>query len=235
VKTYDTLYLAMNPKGLNLNEYDLHSFDNAEDHHMRYHSDGYVFGEKDKTRYLFGHAELNVIRSQSDKVEMVLVKTAQGFTKKEAQDRARQIDYQVVQKDSAILFDNVFKIANIDKFRAQDMKVVLKLPIGKVIRLDKSLEHLIYDIENVHNTYDRDMLSRRWIMTENGLDCLDCNGLELNHSDDMEEVKNIRINGKGIRINGKDAKVHIDSTGVNIKGDHTSIEIDEDGIHVDNN
>jgi hypothetical protein len=50
--------------------------------------------------------------------------------------------------------------------------------------LTDEMERIIYDIDNVTNTYDGDMVGRRWKMTAKGLECVDCNGLE----DDTEKV-----------------------------------------------
>jgi hypothetical protein len=46
-----------------------------------------------------------------------------------------------------------------------------------MVYLDPSAENIIYDIENITNTYDGDMINRRWIMGETGLRCVDCDGL----------------------------------------------------------
>ena len=50
----------------------------------------------------------------------------------------------------------------------------LKVPIGKTIFLAKNSEQIIYDIKNVTNTLDSEMTNRRWLMTTDGLSCVDC-------------------------------------------------------------
>ncbi|MBS1638297.1 MAG: PspC domain-containing protein [Bacteroidetes bacterium] len=227
MKPYDTLRLALNSAEINWQEYNIDT-DNIEKN-MGINHDEYEFGSKNGVNYLFGNAELNVIKAQGNTVELVVVKSAKGWQKKDAMDRARHIEYRVTQKDSLLLFDNVFKVGGVDKFRMQEVKVILKLPVNKVIYLDKSLENLIYDIENVHNTLDSEMLNRRWIMTDDGLRCIDCNGLDI---DELDELKDLNIDLNGVNIKSKDSKIKIDSDGVNVNGKHTSIKIDETGIHV---
>jgi len=61
-----------------------------------------------------------------------------------------------------------------DKFRDQEVKVSIALPVGKSIYLDPSSREIIYDIENVTNTYDGKMMGHHWLMTEKGLECTDC-------------------------------------------------------------
>jgi hypothetical protein len=54
----------------------------------------------------------------------------------------------------------------------------LKVPVGGSVYLDHSLDDFIYDIDNIQNIYDRDMLGKNWLMTERGLTCVDCDGTE---------------------------------------------------------
>ena len=65
-----------------------------------------------------------------------------------------------------------------DKLRAQDVKIILKVPVNKVIYLSKRMERIIFDIHNINDAIDNDMVNRRWIMTNTDLECIDCNGLE---------------------------------------------------------
>lgn len=195
-----------------------------------------MIGTNNGTKYLLGHAQLNVIKSQSGKIEIVIVKEAKGANKVMASERAKNISYVISQTDSLIEFDNLFKVNNADKFRVQDLSIIVKLPVGKVIYLDKSLENMIYDIENVTNTYDGDMINRRWQMTENGLKCIDCDGLisATEHDEDEVEIeKDIKIDVNGVNINAKDAKIKVDSNGVKIHSKESKVVIDKHGIHVD--
>ena len=232
----DTLYLKMHETPVN--SIELHESDDDEEGEKNYrrHSRGdndYMIGTNNGVKYLLGHAQLNVIKSQTGKIEIVIVKEAKGGSKVMASERAKNISYVVSQTDSLIEFDNLFKVNNADKFRVQDLSIIVKLPVGKVIYLDKSLENMIYDIENVTNTYDGDMINRRWIMTENGLKCIDCDGLVSVSEHDEDEViveKDIQINEDGLHINGKDAQIKIDSTGININTKKTKVVIDKNGV-----
>ena len=49
------------------------------------------------------------------------------------------------------------------------------------------MERIIYDIKNVTDTYDGHMVGRRWKMTEKGLACVDCEGLD-NEETSVDEV-----------------------------------------------
>lgn len=242
VNPYSTLYLKMHETPVNLQE--INESDEDEEGEKDYKSyrknNDYLIGTNNGNKYLLGHAQLNIIKSQTDHVTLVVVKEAKGIDKKAATERAKNISYRVFQTDSVIEFDNLFKVNNADKFRVQDITVILKLPVGKIVYLDKSLENLMYDIENVSNTYDGDMVNRRWMMTENGLKCIDCDGLEENNSqesnaseDESNTSGHLKFNDNGVNINAKDAQIKVDSNGVNINSRKSKVTIDKHGVHVD--
>jgi hypothetical protein len=56
----------------------------------------------------------------------------------------------------------------------QELYLTLEIPVGMVVFLDHSLEDLIYDIKNVNNMWDYDMLGHYWKMEEEGLSCISC-------------------------------------------------------------
>jgi phage shock protein PspC (stress-responsive transcriptional regulator) len=247
VAQHDTLVLKMSETPINFDEIDeeedregekVVSADNVHNKH-RYGKSTYMIGNHLKEKYLLGYAQLNIIKSQSDNVELVIVKEAKGRDKNIANERAKNISYVVKQVGNEVLFDNLFRVNNADKFRVQDVTAILKLPINTVIYLDKSLENLIYDIENVTNTYDGDMINRRWIMTNSGLKCIDCDGindesdLEKNITVNDEETNDeVKINVNGVNINAKDAQIKMDSNGVKINSKDAKVTIDKHGVHV---
>ncbi len=236
----DTLILKMTDLPLIAEEISSDLFDNEDGIHIknRRNRNEYMIGKHDNIRYLLGAAQLNIIKSQTDKIELVIVKEAKGGEKRIATEFAKNITYNVSQTDSLLTFDNLFKVNNADKFRCQDLKVILKLPLNKVVYLDKSLEDFIYDIENVSNTYDSDMVNRRWIMTNQGLKCLDCDGLtSMNDNADDEDLDDdkenvVKINSNGLNVNAKDARIKMDSTGIKIHSEDANITIDNNGVHV---
>ena len=53
--------------------------------------------------------------------------------------------------------------------KGQSVEVVLYLPVGHSVNFDTSLEDYLYDVDNVVNMYDDEMLGRKWIMMPEGL------------------------------------------------------------------
>ena len=223
------LYLDMNPSDHDQND----RYFRYGRHGRRVRFDEWNIISKEDNHYRLGYPRLDIVTSETDSFQLVVIKTAHGENKKEANELAKNISYEVLQKDSTLLFNSYFDIAENDKFRAQDVKVVLKVPVNHSIYLSKRMERIIFDIENVNNTLDMDMVNRTWIMTHQGLECVDCTGLEATLDDPERGLIEIehKINDdvehahKRIIIRGHDGKVETE----NIKGPvHKEIIIKKD-------
>lgn len=170
----NTLYLDMKPSA----EDDL---DVTYMHHRKVRFGDWTMISKDDKSFRLGYPEMNIVKSETDSFELVAIKSAQGFDKKDATYRAKNINYAITQMDSTILFNSYFDIEALDKLRAQNVKILLKVPVNKFIYLSKRMEKIIFDIDNVNDALDSDMVNRKWIMTNRGLECIDCAGLENVH------------------------------------------------------
>lgn len=229
--TNDTIIVRMNPsdKDLRLTKFD--NNDDVEINLTNNHGD-YVFGQKDGKRSIIGYAELNVVESNSDSIELVVTRSSQGHTKKEAKENAKAISYSYKQVGNELVFDEIFLVDEGYRFRAQDVDIKIRVPKGKVVYFDKSVKYMLYDVDNTTNTWDGDMIERRWIMTEHGLKCLDCKGLEDNSDEHWEKQhrrkKNrVTINGDGIEVNDNETEINIDEDGIKIRTPE-DVEINND-------
>jgi phage shock protein PspC (stress-responsive transcriptional regulator)/uncharacterized protein YheU (UPF0270 family) len=165
---------------------------------------------------------VKIITSENDSVYVFIEKSSNGKDKTEASQRAKGISYKLEQVDSLLMVDKYFSFSSTDKFRDQQVDVVIKLPKNKTVYLDNSLKNLYYDIENTNGIIDNEMGGKFWKMTENGLTCLNC-----------PVVSEVKVSLKnGIHVNDKDAKVNIDENGIDIKSKDATVKIDENGIKI---
>ena len=167
----DTLYISVK----NVDKYGL---DNDENYDSRILIDNWTLLKKNGKTTSLGYPKFDIVMNENDSIELVAIKSATAFDKKEAIYLAKNISYSITQTDSLIELNPEFDISQGDKWRNQNVRLVLKIPKGKVVFLSPKLKNIINDIDNVTNTYDRDMLNRRWKMTNRGLECVDCKGLE---------------------------------------------------------
>jgi len=174
-----------------------------------------------------GDIHLDVVKSPTDSFQLVQILYARGASNKEASDRATHISYSLSQFDSIMKFNNRFMIDKDEKYRGQKVQLLLKVPVGAKVYLDPSLDGFIYDIDNVQNIYDNDMLGKNWLMTERGLTCIDCDGSENT------------IDGESVNFNGGNSRVKIDENGVFISGgdngDESFVKIDSTGVQIKSN
>jgi phage shock protein PspC (stress-responsive transcriptional regulator) len=225
----DTLYVDVMKDG---------RYEDDEDTHSRHHI-GFMFGHRmsvitgDEMRMIPENVTLNVQKADGDKFELVELKSSKGTNEKEAYNNASKINYNLEQKDSLILFSRYFPLPPNIKYRDQKVKLILKVPVGKSVHFNKDVSWIIYDIDNVTDTYDGDMVNKTWTMTQRGLECKSCNFSDWDND-----------NSKNTDINVDDANIHIDNKGVHIKAKgkkdsgtkdekDVNINIDENGVVID--
>ena len=213
----DTIVLKL---GNDLSGIDIMKFENGDDLEADFPKsrNRYYLGKTANGVSVMGTAGLNIVYTENDSIELVITKSSRGSDKREANANARAISYNYSQQGSTVLFDRCFIVDENVKFRKQDVNMILRVPKGKVVKLDKSIANLLDDVDNTTNTYDGDMVDRRWKMTEKGLECIDCKDLI-----DADEVR---------KHKSKDEDIVIDENGIRVSSDETEVKINEDGIHV---
>ncbi|PBQ31492.1 hypothetical protein CNR22_06845 [Sphingobacteriaceae bacterium] len=229
--TGDTLIIKMNQGSGNLKSLGFENYDDIEND-LSKNNGGYLFGENDKHLSIIGYADLDVIEGNSDSIEMTITRVARGSSKKDANENARGIDYTYSQDKNTLTFDQIFTVMEGSRFRAPEVEIKIKLPKGKVIYFDKSTKYLLNDVGNTSNTWDGKMISRRWKMTERGLTCLDCEGLDKSDADEDDEERHrkdkVVIDDDGIEVNGEETHIKIDDNGIRITTPEKNVEINDD-------
>jgi hypothetical protein len=171
---------------------------------------------------LIEDVEVDIQRADGNEFELYKIITSKGPNRKEAEKNSRGIKYEIVQDDSILRFSRDYMLPKSTFYRAQKIRMILKVPVGKSVFLGENIEDVIYDIKNVTNTWDNDMAGHTWTMTNRGLECINCNFEERSSKSDNEDV-HIRVNGQEVDINSdkdtidwdnKDVKIRIDDKGV---------------------
>ena len=187
-----------------------------------------VVSEEDTIR--IGDVNLDIIKSTTGKFELVQVASARGADRRQAVSNARSMIYQVEQSDSLIRFDETFQLPKGFKYRKQNLQLILKVPEGKSVYLGNGIDDVIYDIENVTNTYDGDMVGKTWTMTSRGLECIGCSLIDHGINDgDTDDIR-IRIGDNGVQVDGVDHKNDSDFV---IDSKDVDININSEGVQID--
>ena len=173
---------------------------------------------------------------------------ASGRTKADAEANAKNIVYNIVQKDSILAFDQKIVLANNSRFRGQNLEMTLYVPYEKPFKISNDFYHSVYrhDWQNKNFDIDGDDIDKyTFVMKrDSGIVCRDCPKLsqderealnERDHSDDNESSFNYGVfEEKGQhekKFDKKDFK-KIEAGGAFVvtirKGDTYSITADSD-------
>jgi len=147
-------------------------------------------------------------------------KESTGKNRLEANNDAEAIEYQFDLTNKDLLLNGYFLTDFKNKFKDQLIDITIYIPINTVVYLDNSTRSFLDDVDNVQNIYDRDMPKHYYKMTENGLECLDCDSAIFGDDYKKEQFK-LKIDKDGVEVNindgDKKADVKIDENGIVIK------------------
>jgi phage shock protein PspC (stress-responsive transcriptional regulator) len=159
---------------IEVSEDDIYYFE-----HNQHRTDYNDFIQVIDDRIYLGNPELDIKRSNTDEFQLVFYKESRGKSRKEAHDNIRDVEYDYMEIGNLISFSPYFSIPKENGYHFEQLKIRLLVPIGKSVYLHESTERIIYDIENVTNTWDPYMIEKVWTMTKDGLECIDCDPDEL--------------------------------------------------------
>ncbi|HEY3372715.1 MAG TPA: PspC domain-containing protein [Prolixibacteraceae bacterium] len=131
---------------------------------------------------LLGHPRFTIEKSTTGEFLLQIKKRARGNSTLDAQKNVEQITYNFAQRDSTLQLDPYYLLNDNAKWREQEVSMILKVPEGKSIFMNEEMKSIIYDIENVNNMWDGDMVGKIWTMTPDGLALKDSIKTTMNHS-----------------------------------------------------
>ena len=175
---------------------------------------------------------IRVSKSPDSLYRLRIFKASRGGSTIEAENKAEKISFDIRQEDSIIYLPKGFAIAAADKFRNQQVILVIEVPEGKTIRIDGSTEwfdffdlkgkktglqfNFSYQFDDQYFPFEYD----RWYrMNTYGLDKLGLTPeerieeLKEKLEDEFRDLKKDKKNFKesiDIRINGKDTIINMD-------------------------
>lgn len=83
---------------------------------------------------------VNVVKSLDSAYHVYHVKFARGNTAAKARSTAERIEFPMQRSDNQLMLPQGFAVSKNEKFRNQQVLVVIEVPVGKRIELDKSLD-----------------------------------------------------------------------------------------------
>lgn len=134
-------------------------------------------------------ASLRIRATDDSLVRLVVIKEARGKTRSQASSNAQMIDYRVRQIDNELIFDPHFTFKNEAKFRAQQLRLVLYVPMETEFVVDSEMREILKGFGNEdYGIYDANS-EVRWKYGSAGLVCVTCPQFESSPGEEDEEVE----------------------------------------------
>ena len=118
----------------------------------------------------FSFVKFDINKSEDSLYYVTVRKYSSGRTESEARNRAEKIQYNTVSRDSVLDLGSGFAIDKASKFRGQNVEIEIRIPVGKKILFDESIERKLNEVSFKRNrgrwprngwNYDFDNI-RRW-------------------------------------------------------------------------
>jgi len=129
---------------------------------------------EEEGRFNIKDVSLDIHESADSLYMLRIYKEASGRTEAEADRRQRAIAYNATLTDSILMFPRSFALPSGEVMRGQSITLELHMPRNRKIYIEDGMHRLLYDIDNVQNQHDSQMVEQYWIMTEKGLSCQNC-------------------------------------------------------------
>lgn len=107
-------------------------------------------------------------------IKIVQEFSARGSTKKEAIDHARNINYNIIQEDSILIFDSNIDYSLETKLRGQDLLMTMYIPYGVKFEMLNNFDDLIYYSFGYQGFSSSQIIGNTWMFNPSGLECLTC-------------------------------------------------------------
>lgn len=116
---------------------------------------------------------------------------SKGKNYQDALKNTENIQYKYTLTDSVLTFEREIDLNQMDKFRGQEVDLILEIPYDKPFVLDKSILSIIKGTIHSNGYKIRDVNSRNhWVFNEMGLLCLTCsNDTKVSGIDSLSRVK----------------------------------------------
>ncbi len=193
-------------------------------------------GMEDDTAFV-KNVEIKILKSSTDSFKVTILKMANGRTRRYADTLANLIDFNAEQRDSLLILDKGIAITKENKFRNQRVIITVYVPVGKQVRVDKSVGwgHNVsfggWDNDDVHLDIDEE--ERGWdvdvdyIMKADGLYTLDGRAAD-DDDNNRSNRSRVKVSRDGIEVNDDGDQIIIDRNGVKVNES-------PDGYRYDNN
>lgn len=199
-----------------------------------------VYDENDEKKIYSSNVRL-IIRSTKETLAYVSIeKSARGNTHQSAKRRAGDIEYDYTLEGNTLNLNGYFLTDFENKFRDQEIEVVLYLPEGSVLFANDNTYSFHRNSSSYRDILDNGFEEHYMKVINRDLICLDC-PKDKNYKVDINIKKDdaeFNLDKNGLEIKDTDSQLKIDKNGLYSEGESITTKIDSSGISIkskDNN
>ena len=196
-----------------------------------------VYNEQDEKTIYSSDVRL-IIRSTKDSLASInIVKNAEGKSFQLAKERAGNIDYNYTLFGNNLELDSYLTTDVENKFRDQEVELMLYLPEGTILNLDENTKSFLNHYTSSNNIVSYSDAGHYLKIEDNEALCLDCPIKEEDKDykvkiDVNDDEASLKINDEGLEIKSEDVNITINEDGIKANGEDVKVNIDEEGINI---
>ena len=112
--------------------------------------------------FILNTVRINLVKSEDSSYRVKLLKFSHGSDARIARQLAEQIQFPVQQADSILYLPHGFTISRNQKFRNQQVLVVVSIPVGRRILISRNIDQYSWFNVDVHNNHVRWNKNKNW-------------------------------------------------------------------------
>lgn len=152
------LYVQMNDDGYTKMHWDKHDIDHW----------GVVVTEGDSN--ILSQINIEIEKSVDTNYVVFVNKTARGADREDAKANADNFQFEVKQSgDSLVIIPSIIALQPDEKYRAQSVDIIIRVPADKYIQLSRNLENYFDENEFTTDLREAELFDTRLKMTTSGL------------------------------------------------------------------
>jgi len=201
----------------------------------RRHDFKIVHDNNDQKR-IYSSNVIMYFRSTKDSVASISIeKNAQGKSYQDAKLRATNIDYNYTFNNNELIFDSYLLTDFENKFRDQEIEIIVYLPEGIIIDLDNNTRSFLSHYTSNKNIITYGDSNHHLKIEENDAICLDCKSNDKNYKvniDIKDDDSKFKLDENGLQIKDADVNIKVNRDGVSGEDEDVKVKIDSNGIDI---
>lgn len=114
--------------------------------------------------------DVKIKHTYDNEISIKFEKEARGATNKLARQNTEKIEFNWHLQDSILYIDPLFFCNSSERWTFPDLDIILYLPKGQKICVDKNLEQTLSYVKTSDNVWQSEIPGKCWVMTNDGLD-----------------------------------------------------------------